>query len=93
VVNLVNLELQTALQSGKPVIALIEQGVQVQGVLGDQIVYFNRFNPTAHEASLMNVLEKIRQQQQPKNDLSALGWIAGIALGLVALNAIVNDEK
>lgn len=92
-VNLVNLELQAAAQAGKPIIALIEQGVPVQGVLDSQTVYFNRMMPSAHEASLMNVLEQIRRQQQSNNDLTALGWIAGIALGLVALGELLGDKK
>ncbi len=92
-VNLVNLELQAAEQAGKPIIALVEQGVMVQGVPESQIVYFNPLMPTAHESSLMQVLEHIRQQQQWKKDLTALGWIAGIALGLVALNELFKDEK
>jgi hypothetical protein len=90
-VNLVNLELQAAVQAGKPIVALVEKDVPMQP-LPSQIVYFDRLNPTAHESALMNVLAQIRNEQQ-KNDLTALGWIAGIALGLVALNALVTDEK
>lgn len=92
-VNLVNLELQTAAQAGKPVIALAEEGVAVQGVPESQIVYFNPLLPTAHEASLLSVLEQIRQQKQWKQGATALGWIAGIALGLIALSEIVSDKK
>jgi hypothetical protein len=91
VVNLVNLELQAAAQTGKPVIALVEQGISVQA-MPSQIVYFNRLMPTAHESSLMKALEQIRQQQQLKNDITALGWIAGIALGMVALGNLVGDS-
>ena len=92
-VSLVNSELQAAAQVNKPVIALIEQGVPIQGLPKDRIVYFNRFDPTAHEQYLINVLGQIRSQQQWKKDLTALGWIAGIALGLVALSQLVSDEK
>jgi hypothetical protein len=91
--NLVALELQSAAQMGKPIIPLVEEGIPVTGVPDSQIVYFNRFNPTAHEFSLMSVLEQIRQQQQKKKDLSALGWIAGIALGLLVLNELTSDKK
>lgn len=91
---IVNLELMAAAQAAKPVIALVEYGIQVQGAAGNQIVYFNRLDPTAHEQQLMSALEHIRQQQQQwKNDLTALGWIAGIALGLVALNELLSDKK
>lgn len=90
----VNLELMAAAQFTKPVIALVEHGIQVQGVAETQVVYFNRLNPTAHEQQLMSALGQIRQQQQQgKNDLTALGWIAGIALGLVALSELLSDKK
>ena len=91
-VNVVNLEWQTAAQAGKPIIALIEQGVTLQSA-APGVVYFDRLNPTAHESSLMNALQQIRNQQQWKKDLTALGWIAGIALGLVALGEVLGNEK
>lgn len=91
--NVVNAELQVAEKAGKPVIALVEQGVPVQGVPEHQIVYFDPLQPTAHEPSLMNVLAQIRQQQQWKKDLTPLAWIAGIALGLVALNELLGDKQ
>jgi len=93
VVSAVNLELQAAAQSSKPVIALIEQGVQMQPSAGTQLVYFNRFEPTAHEKPLMDALANIRQQQQWKQGLIALGWIAGITLGMIALSELVSDKK
>lgn len=90
-VNLVNFELQVAARASKPVIALIEQGVPVQNIPASQIVYFDRTQPTAHEASLLRVLEQIRSKKR-ENDLTALGWIAGIALGLVALSELASEE-
>jgi hypothetical protein len=90
--SLVNCELQAAAQLNKPIIPLIEQGIIFQGAPNSQTVYFIRSNPSAHESSLMKVLEQIRNQQR-KKDLTTLGWIAGIALGLVALNELVSDEK
>lgn len=91
--NLVNLEMQAAALENKPIIPLIEQGIPFQGISNNQLVYFDRLNPSAHEASLMEVLKQIRSQQQRKKDLTTLGWIAGIALGLVALSEFVGDEK
>jgi hypothetical protein len=91
-VNLVNLELQAAEQEGKPIIALVEKDVSVQGFPESQIVYFNPSIPHAHEPALVHVLEEINQRQQ-KKDFTALGWIAGIALGLVALGELLGDEK
>lgn len=91
--NLVNVELKTAAQANKPIIALMEQGVPFQAASNTEIVYFNRHNPAAHEQSLVSVLDNMRRQQQWKKDLTALGWIAGIALGLVALGALLGEEK
>ena len=92
-VRLVNIELQAAGKVNKPVIALIEQGVPIQGLPAGRVVHFNRLDPTAHEHALITVLGQIRNHQQWKKDLTALGWIAGIALGLVALSQLVSDEK
>lgn len=92
-VNSVNLERQAAAQAHKPIIALIEQGVPLQSAVSGNVVYFDRLNPTAHEFSLMNALQQIRSQQQWKKDSTALGWIAGIALGLVALSEVLSNEK
>jgi hypothetical protein len=91
-VGVVNAELQTAEQERKPIIALVEQGVPVQGLPESQIVYFNPLIPHQHEHALMQVVEQIRRQQH-KKDLTALGWIAGIALGLVALSELLGDKK
>ncbi|MCG3145308.1 MAG: hypothetical protein HONDAALG_02897 [Gammaproteobacteria bacterium] len=91
-VNVVNHELGAAAQNSKPIIAFVEQGVPVQGIAESQIVYFNPLIPHQHEHRLMAVLDQIRQQQQ-KKDLTALGWIAGIALGMVALNELLGDKN
>jgi hypothetical protein len=90
--NLVNLEIQAAALVGRPIIALVEQGVPVQNIPESQVVYFDRLRPTAHEASLMNVLGRIRGKRH-KDVLTALGWIAGITLGLVALSELADDGK
>jgi len=92
-VDVVILEWQAATQSGKPVIALIEQDAPIQLAPGTQIVYFNRNEPAAHEKLLVEALANIRQQEQWKQNLSALGWVAGIALGMIALSELVSEKK
>lgn len=92
-VNLVNLELQTAAQAGKPIIALVEEGVQMQGIPENQIVSFNPMIPQAHEPALINALAQIHKEEQKKNDLTALVWIAGIALGMAALSELLGDKN
>lgn len=91
-INLVNLELQNAMQVRKPIIALVEEGVQLQPIPVIQVVYFNRNDPTLHETLLVGALNHIRSEQIKQN-WTALGWIAGIALGLVALSEMFSDEK
>ncbi len=90
--NLVNLELQDATQARKPVIALAEQGVVLPPISLSQVVYFNRYDPTVHETLLVRALNQIKSEQVKQN-WTALGWIAGIALGLVALSEMFSDEK
>ena len=90
--DLVNLELQNATQVRKPIIGLVEEGIQFQSMPVDQVVYFNRYDPTVHEALLVAALNHIRKEQVKQN-WTALGWIAGIALGLVALSQMSGDEK
>jgi hypothetical protein len=92
-INVVNLELATAQQQEKPIIALVEQGVPVQGVPDNQVVRFNPLIPHQHEPALMEVLQQIERRQRKKDFAVALGWIAGIALGLVALSELVGDKK
>lgn len=91
---LVNLELQAAAQARKPILALMEQGAPFQAAPGTRLVYFNRLDPTAHEKPLMDALEQIRlEKQQWKQNLTTLGWIAGITLGMIALSELVADKK
>lgn len=91
-INLVNLELQNAAQAHKPIIALMEEGVQLHPMPATRVVYFNRYDPTVHEKLLVEALNHIRSEQIKQN-WTALGWIAGIALGLVALSEMFSDEK
>ena len=92
-IHLVNIELEAASLARKPIIGLVELGgVPFVSTPDTQLVYFDRANPTAHETNLMDALSHIRQQRSTQN-LNALGWLAGIALGLIALGTLVSDEK
>jgi hypothetical protein len=91
-IDLVNLELQNATQARKPIIVLVEEGIQFPPMAVDQVVYFNRYDPTVHETFLVEALNNIRSRQVKQN-WTALGWIAGIALGLIALSQMSSDEK
>lgn len=85
-------EIQEAIRAEKPIIALVESGsgINISNLPPENIVYFNRLNPTGHEESLIAVLNRIRSQINAAQITNALGWIVGIALGLVALNAVAE---
>lgn len=90
--NLVNSELRHAAQSHIPAIALMEKGVPFQTAPATHFVYFDRFNPAAHESVLITALDHIRGEHT-NQDFTALAWIAGIAVGLVALSQLSSQEK
>jgi len=92
-INSLNLEVKTATELNRPVITLIEQEMSFYVPPNSHVIYFNRLDPTAHESSLVQVLTAMRNEIQHKQDVTALGWIAGIALGLVALGALLAEEK
>jgi nucleoside 2-deoxyribosyltransferase len=95
----VSVEIKAAVGLKKPVIALVEEGVTVKGIPKSQVVKFDRANPSAHEHQLISVLNRLQKNNgtEKTNELiSSLGWLAKIALGLVALNKLTEalaDDK
>jgi hypothetical protein len=75
------LEINYALERGKPVILLLEQGAALSVPAGVRIVSFDRANPIGHERELLNALKAIKSDAQRKT----VGAFVGIALGLLAL--------
>jgi len=90
-VKVVGQELSAAWKKRKPIIALIDRHVPIQGtgIPESQIVYFNPLISNMHESRLNAALYQIRSRPQDR-DLTALGWIAGIALGMVALGELLG---
>lgn len=85
----VGLEVTEAIRLGKPIIALVEDGVEFPEQAGVQLVHFDRQAPAGHEGELFEALKNLgEQQKETRQNMAALGWIAGIAIGLVALGAI-----
>lgn len=86
----VNREVEAAQQAGKPILALVENKAMIHGWPDHQIVQFDRYNPVSHEQALMAALQQMRTQSQ--TDWTALGWLAAIAMGFIALSSF-TDEK
>ena len=92
-INVVNGELYLAAEKNLPVIALIESGVNLKPAGDTQLVYFNSLDLTAHEQHLETAIANLQRHQQFKQGVTALGWIAGITLGLIALSELVGEKE
>jgi hypothetical protein len=68
-------ELNAALSAGKPVLALVEHGVQMPPIPGTNYVYFDRYNLRPTLAQINGILE----EHQGKN-LKAWAIAGGLAL-------------
>jgi hypothetical protein len=89
----VNLELQEAIQQKKPIIALVENLNLIQGLPRDQIIVFNRHNPTQHENLLFNALKQFEVKKNTADAITALGAIGLVALGLLALSELTKESN
>jgi hypothetical protein len=83
----VRAEVIYATSLGKPVLLLVEEGVNL-GALPRNIraVLFNRQNPF-----LVKVVKALYGQQQPQQQPTVLN-LAAIAIGLLGLRALLEDE-
>ena len=89
----VNFELQEAIQQKKPIIALVENLNLIQGLPRNQIIVFNRDNPTQHENLLFNALKQFEAQKNKTEAIAALGAIGLVALGLLALSELTKESN
>lgn len=89
----VNLELREAIQQKKPIIALVENLNSIQGLPQNQIIVFNRHNPTQHENRLFEALKQIETQKNTADAITALGAIGLVALGLLALGELTKESN
>jgi nucleoside 2-deoxyribosyltransferase len=95
-------ELQAAEAAGKPIVALVEDDVVLDGKKARvplHIVRFDRSNPASHEDALVGALNAIAEEAKAKRaakaqretaarrEAAAVGAFAGIAIGLLALGA------
>lgn len=95
-------ELQAAEAAGKPIVALVEDEVVLDGKDASvplHIVRFDRSSPASHEDELVGALRaiaaeakakraaKAQREVAAKRETAAVGAFAGIAIGLLALGA------
>jgi hypothetical protein len=90
--NAVNLELQEAVRLQKPVIALVESANLIHGLPLDQIIVFNRQNPSQHENLLFKALSKIKTKKNTEDLIKALGALGLVALGFLALSEFTESK-
>lgn len=84
-------EVGHAIDKDKPLLALVEDGVEVDFVPEEDVVHFDRNDRAAHEAELIDALKGLQDELVAESNAQtakAVGWLAGIAIGLVGLGAI-----
>ena len=85
-------EAHEAIRLRKPMVALVEKGVILLRELdASHVVRFARENPAAHEQELLRALKSLGKTGAPP--LAAVGWIAGIAVALVGLAAVLAGAE
>ena len=88
-VNWVNLEMGAAPQ-GTPVIALVEPGIEVQGIPRESVVLLDRGNIAGSIELTLRRLQDLRLTRETTNLLA--GFMAG-ALALLVLRALTNGRR
>ena len=89
-------ELSAALRAKKPIVAVVEGNVSLPSTSASvHVVRFNRDDPGAHEAGLVDALQSIakarktaKARAEAQQAAIAIGALVGIAVGLLALGAV-----
>lgn len=92
-IEAVNKELIEAIAQNKPIIALVENLNQVKNIPGNQVIVFNRHNPTQHENQLFEALKQIKFQKNTSDVIVAVGAIGMVALGFLALSELTRETN
>ncbi len=90
----VNQEIGIARSHNKPIVALVENGLQVKGLLvGREVVFFDRYNPVP---ALQTAFEHFQSQaaikEKSKSDRNAALLIGGIALFILAASSKKTNQ-
>jgi len=78
----VNQEIGIARGHNKPIVALVENGVEIKGLLaGRELVFFDRYNPLpALQTAFEHFQSRAVMKEQAANDRNAALLIGGLAL-------------
>jgi hypothetical protein len=85
----VNLEL-SALSQGRPVIALVDLGIELQGIAPADIVWLDRENIAGSMQLILNRLQSLRLTRETTNLLA--GFLVG-TLALLVLREFTKKDK
>lgn len=89
----VQLELNEAVRLNRPIIALVEDGSLIHGLLPNQVILFDRHNPAKHEGVLFAALAQIQAKKNAEDLVKALGALGLVALGFLALSEFTKDAS
>lgn len=91
----VNQEIGIARSHSKPIVALVENGVQVKGILvGRELVYFDRHNPLpALQTAFEHFQRRAALKEKSESDRNAALLIAGLALFILAALKKSNQDN
>jgi hypothetical protein len=88
----VNVELNEAIIQKKTIVALVENEGQIHGLSANQVIVFNRYNPTRHENQLFQALRQIETNKKTSDILATVGAIGLVALGFLALGELAETN-
>ncbi len=85
----VNQEIGIARSHNKPIVALVENGVQVKGLLaGREVVFFDRYNPlSALQTAFEHFQNQAAMKEKAESARNAALLIGGLALFILAAGA------
>lgn len=83
----VNQEIGIAMSHNRPIVSLVENGVQIKGLLvGREVVFFDRYNPVPALKTAFEHFQKqaaMKEKSQAEGQRNAALLICGVALTLI----------
>jgi len=90
----VNQEIGIARSHNKPIVALVEEGVQIKGLLvGREVVYFDRYSPLpALQTAFEHFQSQAALKEKTESDRNAALLIGGLALFILAVASKKSNQ-